>query len=65
MNDNMSDFYNDDGAPVNPDIVPKPSLYVSCLHDGNREQETLCMLNRIDQQNTKDFKCFAYRQKNR
>jgi hypothetical protein len=63
MNDKMSDFYNNDGTPVNPNIVPKPSLCVSCLYDDNSEQETLCMLNRIDQQSAKDFKCFAYTKK--
>ena len=65
MEDKIHGFFNDDGTPVNPNIVPKPSLCVSCLHDDDPEQEILCMLNRIDQQNAKDFKCFAYKQKDR
>ena len=57
----MNGFYNDDVTPLNPNIVPKPSLCVSCMYDDNPEQETLCILNRIGQQNAKDFKCFAYK----
>jgi len=61
MDDKIHGFFNDDETPVNSNIVPKPSLCVSCMHDDDPEQETLCILNRIDQQNAKDFKCFAYK----
>ena len=65
MDEKIDGFFNDDGTPVNPNIVPKPSLCVSCQYDDDPEQEILCMLNRMDQQGREDFKCFAYRQKDR
>ena len=60
MDEKLHGFFNDDGTPVNPDLIPKPSLCATCKHDNDPEQETLCALNRIDQQSTADFKCEAY-----
>lgn len=60
MDEGTHGFFNDDGTPINPNIVPKPSLCVSCRHDDDPKQEILCTLNRIDQQGEEDFKCYAY-----
>jgi len=56
-------FFNDDGTLINPNILPKPSLCVSCRHDDDPEQEKLCVLNRIDQAGKESFRCDAYERK--
>lgn len=53
-------FYNDDGTEINPDLVPKPSLCVSCKNDDDPREEILCILTRADQQDQAEFQCFAY-----
>ena len=64
MDDNQPKFYNDDGSEVNPDLIPKPSLCISCRKDGLLgEEEILCNLNRMDQQGEDEFKCGAYEPK--
>lgn len=60
MTEKLHSFFNDDGTPVNPDLMPKPSLCTTCKHDNDPNQETLCALNRMGQQGTDDFKCEAY-----
>jgi hypothetical protein len=60
MAEKIHGFFNDDGTPVNPDLMPKPSLCATCKHDGDPNQEAICALNRMDQQGTDDFKCEAY-----
>lgn len=59
----MTPFYDDDGTEVNPDLIPKPGLCLSCKKNDDPNEEMLCALNRLDQRNENDFKCFAY-QKN-
>lgn len=56
-------FYNDDGTEINPELVPKPSLCLSCKKDDDPNEEILCILNKNDQQNEKDFICGAYEPK--
>jgi len=56
-------FFHDDGTPMNPDIVPKPSLCVSCRHDDDPKQEIPCTLNRMGQQSETEFRCDAYEKK--
>ena len=53
-------FFNDDGTEINPDLVPKPSLCVSCRKDGDPSEEVLCILTRADQEGESEFKCFAF-----
>lgn len=53
-------FFNDDGTEINPDLVPKPGLCLSCKKDDDPNEEILCILNRADQQGNDEFKCFAY-----
>ena len=62
-NKKIHGFFNDDGTPMNPDLVSKPSLCVMCKNDNDPSQETLCMLNRMDQQGESDFRCDAYQPK--
>ena len=61
--DDRPRYFDDDGNEMNPDLVPKPSLCVSCAKDGEPTQEILCHLNRLDQQDEPEFKCFAYEPK--
>ena len=64
MNDEIDGFYNDDGTKINPELVPKPSLCITCKKDDmGREEEILCILNRADQKDEDDFKCGAYESK--
>ncbi|MFO0795460.1 MAG: hypothetical protein U0586_15515 [Candidatus Brocadiaceae bacterium] len=60
MNDKLDGFFNDDGTEINPDLIPKPDLCVTCKNDGDPEEEILCILTRADQQDEKEFQCFAY-----
>ena len=48
---------------MNPDLVSKPSLCVFCAKDEDPDEEMLCNLNRLDQQDEPEFKCFAYEPK--
>ena len=53
-------FYDDDGAEITPDLVPKPGLCLSCVKDDDPTEAHLCLLNRFDQQDEDKFRCFAY-----
>lgn len=59
--DQISGFFRDDGFEINMDLVPKPSLCLTCIHNNDSDEEILCNLTRYDQKNQKEFKCFAYR----
>lgn len=58
--EHISGYFHDDGTPLNPDLIPKPQLCLSCLNDDDENQEILCHLTRLDQKNEKEFKCYAY-----
>jgi hypothetical protein len=62
MEDEMR-FFDDDGTEINPDLVPKPSLCFSCKLDNDPNEETLCMINRMDTDDINEFECAAYEQK--
>ena len=53
----------DDGTEINPDLIAKPSLCVSCRKDDDADQEILCSLTRADQEDEKDFQCEAFEPK--
>ena len=64
MDNNRPKFYHDDGTEVNPDLIPKPDLCISCKKDGlNANEDILCTLNRMDQLDEPEFKCGAYEPK--
>jgi hypothetical protein len=64
MNEEGWKFFHDDGTEVNPDLIPKPALCVSCRKDGiGGEEDMLCILNRMDQMGDEEFKCYAYEPK--
>ena len=53
-------FMRDDGTEINPDLIAKPSLCVSCRKDRLPEEEILCVLTRADQQGEEPFECDAF-----
>lgn len=59
----MNGYFNDDGTELNPDLYPKPQLCLSCKKDDDPDEEILCNLNRLDQLDEPEFKCFAYKNK--
>jgi len=64
MNSNQPKYFDDDGTEINPDLVPKPDLCVSCKKDGQLgKEEVLCNLTRADQQGESEFHCKAYEPK--
>jgi len=61
MENDIDGFYLDDGTKVDPNLIPKPSLCISCLKDDDPSEEMLCTLTRIDQIDDEKFKCEAYK----
>lgn len=63
MSKEIKGFYDDNGNKVNPDLLPKPQLCLSCKSNVSEdwEEDLLCQMNRYDQRNDKEFKCFAYK----
>ncbi len=53
-------YFDDDGNELHPDLIPKPQLCLSCRKNNDTGEEVLCNLNRFDQQDETEFKCFAY-----
>ncbi len=55
----LDGLYNDDGTKVDIDSIPLPSLCVICkLHMcDDQEENLLCLMNRNDQRNAKNFEC--------
>ena len=61
MKDEISGFYEDDGTKINPELISKPGLCVTCKkNDAGGMEEILCTLTRSDQRGEKDFECDAY-----
>jgi hypothetical protein len=58
-------YFRDDGTEINPDLIVKPSLCVSCRNDGDPDEEMtiLCTLTRADQEDESEFKCYAFEPK--
>ncbi len=59
----MNGYFDDDGNKLNPDLIPKPDLCLSCTKNEDPNEEILCNLNRLDQDGDSEFICFAYEQK--
>jgi hypothetical protein len=57
----IAGFFSDDGYEITTDLIKKPGLCISCMLDNEPGEELLCNMNRYDQRNSKDFKCFAYK----
>jgi hypothetical protein len=57
----IAGFFDDDGYEINTDLIKKPGLCMTCLHDNDPNEEMLCNMTRYDQKDDKGFKCFAYK----
>ena len=53
-------YFDDDENELNPNLIAKPQLCLSCVKNDMQSEEVLCNLNRLDQQNEVEFKCFTY-----
>lgn len=53
-------YYDDEGNKINMDLIKKPGLCLICKKDSDPHEEILCNLNRFDQRNKTEFKCFAF-----
>lgn len=61
MNESTPKYFDDDGTEINPDLIPKPDLCISCKKDSQPgEEEILCNLTRADQQGEGEFRCEGY-----
>jgi hypothetical protein len=60
MEEEFGGFYDDDGNKIDPNLIPKPGLCLSCKNDDDPSQEILCTLTRMDQMDEEEFCCFAY-----
>lgn len=58
-------YFDDDGNPLNPDLIPKPGLCLICKMNEatDPEENILCNLNRLDQAGEKEFNCGAFESK--
>lgn len=64
MNDDeISEYYDDNGEKLNPNLISKPNLCTTCRKDEDADEEILCNLNRLDQGSEEEFICYAYESK--
>jgi len=56
-------FFDDDGFEINTDLILKPGLCLTCMHDDDPNEEMLCNMTRYDQKDEKEFQCFAYKKR--
>ncbi len=54
-------FFDDDGYEINTNLIKKPTLCLTCVHNDDPNEELLCNMTRFDQQGEEDFKCFAFK----
>ncbi|WP_339925623.1 hypothetical protein [uncultured Cyclobacterium sp.] len=59
----INGFFDDDGYEISTDLIQKPSLCITCVHNDNPQEEILCNLTRIDQKDAKEFICFGYKER--
>jgi len=58
--DELNGYFDDDGNPLDPDLISKPGLCLICKKDLDPNEEILCNLNRLDQRNQDKFVCYAF-----
>jgi hypothetical protein len=62
--EHLHGFFQDDGTPINPELIPKPGLCILCRKDDNPSEEIFCTLTRMDQRDSPEFICKAFEPKN-
>ncbi|MCX6272716.1 MAG: hypothetical protein NTU44_16165 [Bacteroidetes bacterium] len=55
-------IYTDEGVKIDPETVPLPALCIRCRQylSPDAEENMLCLMNRHDQMNEKDFNCGSF-----
>ena len=53
-------YFDDDGNELNPNLIAKPQLCLSCIKNDMQSEQIPCNLNRLDQIGEDEFKCYAY-----
>ena len=53
-------YFDDDGTEIDPQKLPIPQMCLMCEKNDLPEEEILCTLNRLDQRNEAQFKCYAF-----
>jgi len=53
-------IFDDGGYEIDPDLIEKPPLCSTCIHDDNPEEEMLCNLTRYNQRHKEEFVCDGY-----
>jgi hypothetical protein len=56
-------FFKDDGTPLDPELLVKPGLCLTCVHNDDESQYVLCTLTQFDQQDEESFVCYDYKEK--
>jgi hypothetical protein len=58
----IAGIFDDEGYEINPNMIIKPSLCLTCLknYEPGPEDDILCNLTRYDQKNSENFSCHAY-----
>jgi hypothetical protein len=59
----ISGFFDDDGYEIDTELIKKPSLCITCLKDDDPDEEIMCILTRSDQEENKEFVCYAYKKR--
>ena len=60
----VPEYFDDEGNEINPNLISKPDLCITCKKNGlSGEEEILCNLTRADQQGQDEFVCDAYEPK--
>ncbi len=59
----INGFFDDDGYEVNSNLIKKPGLCITCIHDDDPNEESFCLMTRYDQQDQEDFDCLAYKKR--
>ena len=54
--ENESNYFDDNGTPLNPNLFPKPHLCLSCKRNLDESEEILYNLTRLDQRFESKFK---------
>ncbi len=64
VNDDLRDFCDGEGRPINPDAIKKPRLCLNCKRDEDWRRHMPCALRRIEFQGEEGyFSCADYREK--
>lgn len=60
--EDINGFYDDDGNKIDLKTIPVPNLCVICrsYHIDDWDENLLCLMNRNDQRNKKEFVCGAF-----